>query len=168
MPRAALWHWQAPRKCWRYFYRGRKCAPRRARRSSQTTRAAPTPPQSSCRCLGGHVRNRCSLFTLPHSHAIPGAACGRVCTVLAQDWHSVRRLFVPCELRMHPGDGYYLARMRTLRLTTRLLLRSSPVPQVNGPCKAFAPAAAGRNPPTFAPFAGRKVKIPNFLSALLN
>ena len=56
----------------------------------------------------------------------------------------------------------------TLRLTTRLLLRSSPVPQVNGPCKAFAPAAAGRNPPTFAPFAGRKVKIPNFLSALLD
>ena len=43
---------------------------------------APTPPQSSCRCLGGHVRNRCSLFTLPHSHAIPGAACGRVGTVL--------------------------------------------------------------------------------------
>ena len=77
--------------------------PRRARRSSQTTRAAPTPPQTSCRCLGGHVRNRCSLFTLPHSHAIPGAACDRVCTVLAQDWHSARRPFAPRELRMHPG-----------------------------------------------------------------
>jgi hypothetical protein len=105
VPRAALWHWQASRKCWRYFYRGTKCAPRRARRSSQTTRAAPTPPQSSCSCLGGHVRNRCSLFTLPYSHAIPGAACGRIGTVLAQDWHSARRPFAPRELRMHPGVG---------------------------------------------------------------
>ena len=70
--------------------------------------------------------------------------------------------------RVHTAGRDKKRARRTLRLTTRLLLRSSPVPQVNGPCKAFAPAAAGRNPPTFAPFAGRKVKIPNFLSALLN
>ena len=80
-------------------------ASRGVRAASQTTRAVPTPPQSSCSCLGGHVRNRCSLFTLPHSHAIPGAACGRVGTVLAQDWHSARRPFAPRELRMHPGVG---------------------------------------------------------------
>jgi hypothetical protein len=114
VPRAAVWHCQASRKCWHYFYRGTKSAPRRARRSSQATRAAPTPPQSSCRCLGGHVRNRCSLFTLPHSHAIPVAACGRVGTVLAQDWHSARRPFAPRELRM-PLGGYYLARWEPAR-----------------------------------------------------
>jgi hypothetical protein len=76
----------------------------------------------------------------------------------------------PCDIfwsRATAGRDKKRAR-HTLRLTTRLLLRSSPVPQVNGPCKAFAPAAAGRNPPTFAPFAGRKVKIPNFWSALLD
>ena len=105
MPRAALWHRQAPRKCWRNFYRGTKCARRRARRSSQTTRAAPSPPQSSCRRLGGHVRNRCSLYSLSHSHSISGAACGRVGTVLAQDWRSARRSFTPCGLRVHRKAG---------------------------------------------------------------
>jgi len=105
VPRAALWHWQAPRKCWRNFYRGTKCARRRARRSSQTTRAAPSPPQSSCRRLGGHVRNRCSLYSLSHSHPISGAACGRVGAVLAQDWRSARRSFTPCALRMHRKAG---------------------------------------------------------------
>jgi hypothetical protein len=102
---AALWYHHVTCKCWRHFYRRTKCAPRRARRSSQTPRAAPTPPQSSCRCLGGHVRNRCSLCTLPHSHIIPGTACGRVGAVLAQDWRSARRSFTPCALRMHPKAG---------------------------------------------------------------
>ena len=105
VPHAALWHHHVTCKCWRNFYRGTKCAPRRARRSSQTPLAAPTPPQSSCRCLGGHVRNRCSLYLLPHSHPISGAACGRVGAVLAQDWRSARRSFTPCGLRMHPKSG---------------------------------------------------------------
>jgi hypothetical protein len=105
MPRAALWHRQAPRKCWRNFYRGTKCARRRACRSSPTPLAAPTATQSSCRCLGGHARNRCSLCTLSHSHAIPGTACGRVGAVLAQDWRSARRSFTPCALRMHRKAG---------------------------------------------------------------
>ena len=100
-----MWHLQVLRKCFRNFYRGTKCVRRRARRSSPTPRTAPSPPQSSCRCLGGHVRNRCSFSTLPHSHAIPGAACGRVGTVVAQDWHSARRPFAPRELRMHHGVG---------------------------------------------------------------
>ena len=105
VPHAALWHHNVTCKCWRYFYRGMKCAPRRARHSSQTPLAAPTPPQSSCRCLGGHVRNRCSLCTLPRSHAIPCAAYGRVGAVLAQDWRAARRSFAPRELRMHPKAG---------------------------------------------------------------
>ena len=67
--------------------------------------AAPTPPQSSCRCLDGHVRNRCSLSTLPHSHPIPGTACGRVGAVLTQDWRAARRSFTPCGLRTHPKAG---------------------------------------------------------------
>ena len=82
-----------------------KCVARRARRSSPTPRAAPSPPQSSCRRLGGHVRNRCSLYSLSHSHPISGAACGRVGAVLAQDWRSARRSFTPCGLRMHPKAG---------------------------------------------------------------
>ena len=105
MPHAALWHHHVTCKCWRYFYRGTKCAPWRARRSSQTPRTAPSPPQSSCRRLGGHVRNRCSLYSLSHSHPISGAACGRVGTVLAQDWRSARRSFTPCALRMHRKAG---------------------------------------------------------------
>ena len=56
-------------------------------------------------CLGGQVRNRCSLCTLPHSHAIPGTACGRVGAVLAQDWRSARRSSTPCALRMHRKAG---------------------------------------------------------------
>ena len=63
------------------------------------------PTQSSCRRHGGHVRNRCSLYSLSHSHPISGAACGRVGTVLAQDWRSARRSFTPCALRMHRKAG---------------------------------------------------------------
>jgi hypothetical protein len=105
VPRAVLWHHRVACKCWRYFHRGTKCAPRRARRSSQTPHTAPTPPQSTGRRLGGHDRNCCSLCALPHSHPTLGTAFGRVGAVLAQDWRSTRRSFTPCELCMHPMAG---------------------------------------------------------------
>ena len=51
VPRAALWHHQATCKCWRNFYRGTKCAPRRARRSSQTPLLRPPHPKAAAGAL---------------------------------------------------------------------------------------------------------------------
>ena len=123
------------RACAGAFSTAEGSARRGVRAASQTTRAVPTPPQSSCSCLGGHVRNRCSLFTLPHSHAIPDAACGRVGAVLAQDWHSARRPFAPRELRSIRGwvlprtDGNQRAVSTTCRTAGCNLLSEGTMPK---------------------------------------
>jgi hypothetical protein len=62
--------------------------------------------------------------------------------LMAQKMLRGDRILVIFFARVHTAGRDKKRARRTLRLTTRLLLRSSPVPQVNGHWKAFAHGAA--------------------------
>ena len=117
-----------------------------------------------------------SLAAIPRLLPPPQMACGMPdaysCEVrrllMAQKMLRGDRILVIFFGRVHTAGRDKKRAQRALRLTTRLLLRSSPVPQVNGHWKAFAHGAAWRVAPIVAPIAARKVNIPNFWSALLD
>ena len=97
VPHTALWHQQVPCKCWRYFYRGTKCAPRRARRSSQTPLAAPTPPKATAGALVATIATA-ARFARFH---IPTPYQAHLVAASARFW---RKIGAPRAVRSHPVD----------------------------------------------------------------
>jgi len=122
MRNAALRHYQASPKCWRYFYCGRERVLWGARRSPQHPSGVRTPPQRSCRSLGDQVRARCSLCALSFSTCTPSTACGRVGACFAQNWRCARRSFITlrsthARRRTPPRtDGHQRALVTTCRI----------------------------------------------------
>ena len=113
MRHAALRHYQASPKCWRYFYCGRERVLWGARRSPQHPSGVRTPPQRSCRSLGDLGRGRCSLCALSFSECTPSTARDRVGAGFAPNWRCARRSFITLRTVHARQGGHHLARTGT-------------------------------------------------------